>query len=253
MKNAAVYHSAVFFDLDGTLIEGPFGVGVWPNVLDDLARKTGLERRALYDQIVAENERRQADEGCPAVLAMDWDDIIAAVAGRLGVRPEYSVRELAAAYAGRSRVLDDGARVLRGLAAPGRALVVATKGLAKYQRPVLDTLALTPLFDAVLTPDVHGALKKHRAFFGGWPERARLCIMVGDRYDDDVEAPAGYGFKTVWKISDLPDSQRAFDPFERARRYPYTPQQPIPADAIIVSLDELPGVIGRLEKSLIQT
>ncbi|NWG15291.1 MAG: HAD family hydrolase [Chloroflexi bacterium] len=250
---AAVYHSAIFFDLDGTLIEGPFGVGVWPNVLDDLARKTGLERRALYEHIIAENERRQNDESFSALAAMDWDDITAAVAGQLGVRLAAGVCELAAAHAGQARVLDDGARILRQLAAPERALVVATKGLAKYQRPTLDALGLTPLFDAVLTPDVHNALKKQRAFFGDWPERARLCIMVGDRYDDDVEAPAGYGFKTVWKLADLPDAHRALDPFARARVYAYAPEQRAHADAIIVSLGELPDVISWLEQSLIQT
>lgn len=243
------YHTAVCFDLDHTLISGPFGIGVWPNLLRELAGKTGLAREDLYRMLLDENERRQGVPGIPAVAAMDWDDIAASVARRLGVALESDVCALAAAHAAQSRVLDDGLAVLRALRAPGRALVVATKGLAKYQQPVLDALGLTPLFDDILTPDVHGALKRDRAFWGDWPQRARLAIMVGDRYDDDIEAPARCGFKTVWRLDDLSDDLRQGDPFDRARRFSYSPEQTVRADAIIASLQELPAVVERLEQA----
>lgn len=241
------YSSAVFFDLDHTLISGPFGVGVWPAVLGELAEKTGLDRQEIYRLLLAENEARQLDRAIPAVVAMDWDDITQSVARRLGVTLAASVCELAIAHAAQSTMLDDGRAVLRQLTAPHRALVVATKGLAKYQRPVLDALGLTPLFDAVLTPDSYGALKKDRAFWGEWPGRVRLGIMVGDRHDDDVAGPAAVGFKTIWKVDDLPDRLQAKDPFSRALLYPYAPDQTPPADAIITTLQDVPDVVRRLE------
>jgi FMN phosphatase YigB (HAD superfamily) len=137
------------------------------------------------------------------------------------------------------------------LNAPHRALVVATKGLAKYQRPVLDALGLTPLITAILTPDTHTALKKHRAFFGDWPAQARLQIMVGDRYDDDVLAPASHGFKTVWKPGGLDALLLKKDPFVRALLYDYAPDQTTPADVIIASFAELPAVVRRLEQAVL--
>jgi FMN phosphatase YigB (HAD superfamily) len=245
------FQSAVFFDLDHTLINGPFGIGVWPVLLDDLTQKTGLNRNEIYRLMLDENETRQLDDNVPAIAAMDWDDITATVARRLGVTLQANVCALAAAHAAQSSVLDNGWDVLRALAAPHRALVVATKGLAKYQQPVLDALDLTPLFDDVLTPDRHNALKKHRAFWGDWPEQARVCIMVGDRYDDDVEAPGSFGFKTVWKVDELPARLESQDPFARALLYPYAPEQRTPADAMITSLAELPDIVRRLELTIL--
>lgn len=245
------FKSAVFFDLDHTLISGPFGIGVWPAVLDELTQKTGLSRDEVYRIVLDENEARQLDESLSPVVAMDWDDITVKVAQRLGVTLEAKVCKLAAAHAAQSTVLDNGRDVLRDLTAPHRSLVVATKGLAKYQQPVLDALGLTPLFADILTPDKHGGLKKHRAFWGDWPERTRLGIMVGDRYDDDVEAPGGFGFKTVWKVDELPPRLQPKDPFARALLYPYAPEQHTPADAIITTLAEVPEVVRRLELSIL--
>jgi FMN phosphatase YigB (HAD superfamily) len=245
------YHTLIGIDLDATLINGPFERAVWPVILDELSAKSGLSPDLIRQQIEVENEARQNDPGVPAVLAMDWDDIVATVARRLGVHLETSVVGLATAHAANAFVLDEGEQVLHELAAPHRCLVVATKGLAKYQLPVLAALGLTPLFTDILTPDRGGVLKKGRAFWGAWPEQARLCIMVGDRYDDDVLFPAGFGFKTIWKQSELDSRWQAYNPFERAAGFPYLPDQRTPADAIITSLRELPQVVRRLEQTVL--
>ncbi len=246
---AGEWRSVVFIDLDGTLISGPFGPGVWPTVLAELAAKSGLAPAAIYRLIELENDARLANPDMPAVLAMDWDDIAAAVARALGVTLEADVTALAWAHAGppHSYVLPGGEAALRALDAPDRALVVATKGLARYQKPVLDALGLTPLFDDILTPEVAGALKRDRRFFGNWPDQAETVIMVGDRYDDDVLYPAAHGFKTIWKPENLPLALAGHDPFARARLYAYAPDQPARADAIIAGLDELPETVRRLE------
>lgn len=246
------YTSVLFIDLDGTIMVNPFERAVWPVVIGEIAHRSGLFYDTVYQMIGDENQARQADESCSPVKAMDWDDITETVAHRLGVRLESRVVDLVQEYAAsQSSVLDDAPRILRELARPDRALVVATKGLAKYQRPVLDALGLTPLFTDILTPDTHHGLKKHRRFFGDWPSRARLTIMVGDLYDDDVLYPGGHGFRTVWKpgCAAIPEPLQRLDPFTRAREYPYPPEQSRPADAILLTLHELPAVVQQLEEN----
>lgn len=243
--------TVIFFDLDGTLIVNPFDRAVWPVVLGEIAAKSGLDEGEIFKLLVAESAARQHDETSSPVLSMDWDDITQTIAARLGISLEAHVESLVRENVAISSILDNGADVLRELNARHRALVVATKGLAKYQIPVLAALGLMPLFAAALTPDTHHALKKHRAFFGNWPDRTRLQIMVGDMYDDDVQYPAGHGFKTVWKRPNLDSRLAAKDPFARALLYPYADNQAVQADAIIQSLQELPAVVRRLEQAVL--
>jgi FMN phosphatase YigB (HAD superfamily) len=248
----ASYQSVVFLDLDGTLMVNPFESAVWPVVVGEIAEKSGESFEAVLNLIDTENNARQNNPSVSAVVSMDWDDITQTVAARLGVHLESSCEALVREYAAtHSSVLDNAHEVLQELNASHRALVVATKGLAKYQQPVLDTLGLTPLFTAILTPDSHHALKKQAAFFGIWPSETRLQIMVGDRYDDDVQGPSAHGFKTVWKRANLSPSFQKKDPFARALMYDYTPEQTIPADAIIYSLAELPALVRRLEQAVL--
>lgn len=244
------YRSIVFIDLDGTLMVNPFETAVWPAVTAELSAKTGQPAQALMAEIAGEYFARQADESVAPIAAMDWDDIAQTVARRLNVRLEANCVALVEQHAAsHSSALAFAHEALHELVAPGRALVVATKGLARYQRPVVEALGLTPYFTAFLTPDVHNGLKKHRRFFGDWPERAPLSIMVGDLYDDDVRYPTLHGFRTIWKPGSarIPSDLHGLDPFARARRYPYAPDQPHPATALILSLRELPATVRAIE------
>ncbi len=231
-------------------MRGPFWTAVFPILFAELARKTGLEASEIRRRVIQENLDRQADPNGPAVRAMDWDDIFDVVTERLGVRLEAQPVEIARAHAGPpdTAVLDDADVVLKQLASPQRAVVVATKGLRKYQLPVLDALGLTPLFTDILTPDVHHALKKDLAFYGAWPQAARLKISVGDHYEDDVVAPGRFGFKTVWKVNPLNDRLHEVEPFDRPASFCYSEEQTIRPDAIIFSLCELPQVVKRFEE-----
>ncbi|HUM36894.1 MAG TPA: haloacid dehalogenase-like hydrolase, partial [Anaerolineae bacterium] len=179
------FQTVIFFDLDGTLVDGPFRAVVLPAISSELAA-SGLESQALQRLLVEENFRRQADPTCPPALAMDWDDIFQAIGRQLGVPVTTSVEALIREHARPPyAALHPGAlEALQALAAPERGLIVATKGLRKYQQPILDALGLTPYFTAILTPDTQQALKRDRAFYGDWPARAALTVMVGDYYAD---------------------------------------------------------------------
>lgn len=180
---------------------------------------------------------------------MDWDDILATVAGQLGVRLDASPLEIVRGHAGppHAAVLDEADVVLRRLAAPGRALVVASKGLARYQIPVLRALGLEGFFHDILTPESTGALKRDAAFFAPWLARARLAVMVGDHYEDDVVAPYRFGLRTVWKLNTAEDALRGVGPLARPHVHRYAQGQTVRPDAIILSLHELPEVIDRLD------
>ncbi|MBN1921237.1 MAG: HAD family hydrolase [Anaerolineae bacterium] len=245
---ATPYQTVIFFDLDGTLIDGPFRPVVLPAILEELA-VSGLEPAALRQLLFEENTRRQADPTCPPTQAMDWDDILQTIGQRLGIPVKTNVEALIQTHAGPPHaVLHPGAlEALQALVAPERAIVLATKGLRKYQQPILEALGILAYFNAILTPDSHQALKRNRAFYGDWPQRAMLTLMVGDYYTDDVLPARAFGFQAVWKQGNLPEALRSLDPVVRPAAYPYAAEQSIRPVAIIHSLVELPQVVQDLE------
>lgn len=244
--------SAIFIDMDHTLLEGPFETLVFPRVLGSIARQTGQAFEDLLRMARQENLQRQAKTDCSPVWAMDWDDIFATLAERLGVKLPVNAQELVQAHPGRPySALHPGAReALEQLAAakPGRALILATKGLRKYQLPVLEALGILPFFDDVLTPDVSQALKGSLSFYAGWPDRTRIQIMVGDTYAEDVLPARRFGFKTVWRVQAVAGEPLTGDPFTRPHHPNGIPAgQTVRPEAIILALSELPEVIDRLE------
>lgn len=251
---ATPYRTVIFFDLDGTLIDGPFKPAVLPAILDELA-VSGLEPATLRKLLFEENYRRQADPTCPPTQAMDWDDIFQTIGQRLGIPVKTNAEMLIRTHAGPpDTVLHPGVlETLQALAAPERALVLATKGLRKYQHPILEALGILPYFNAILTPDSHQALKRNRAFYGDWPQQATLTIMVGDYYTDDVLPARAFGFQPVWKQTNMPGALRSLDPVMRAAAYPYAAEQNIQPVAIIHSLVELPQVVQDLEMAIHRT
>lgn len=247
MKNP--WRSVLFVDLDNTILHGPFESAVFPTVFREIAEKSGLDVAGIRGRVLEENRRRQETPAIPAVQAMDWGDIMATVAEGLGVQLTADVQQIVDAHAGppHAAALDDAATVLRQLARPDRALVVATNGLRKYQQPVLDALGLTRLFTEILTPDTHNALKQDAAFYGDWPRVTQIQVSVGDRYDDDVLAPKSFGFRSIWKPGAPLGELSALEPWARPERFAYQEGQTIRPDAIIASLAELPAVIEQLE------
>ena len=242
------WQSVIFIDLDDTIIVGPFESVIFPVVFSELSRKTGLELKSIRREVVRENFDRQKNPNIPASLAMDWDDIMNTVASRLGVKLETNVLDLVKKYAGSSVVLENAYEVLRHLARPHRAIVAATKGLRKYQDPILKALGLTYFFTDILTPDNNNFLKRNIEFYGKWAKLTHLQISVGDHYEDDVLFPRKFGFKTIWKPMGQDKSDISNDPFVRPYEFNYPESYLVRPDAIIFSLHELPSVIEIIEQ-----
>lgn len=243
------WKTVLFLDLDSTLLRGPFSSVVFPTILQELSEKSGLAAPEIRRMIVQENLERQQNIHIPAVQAMDWDDISVHIASQLGVKLETFPTQLVQTHAGppHAYLLDHAQQALLDLNAPWRALVVATKGLRKYQLPIVEALGIAGLFAEIITPDSHQALKKDVAFFGNWPQRTRLQIFIGDLYEDDVAPPKSFGFKVIWKPQNQPSELAALNPFARAEQYPYSAGQVVHPDAIIFSLTEAPPTVLELE------
>jgi putative hydrolase of the HAD superfamily len=252
----------LFFDLDSTLVENRFSQKIVTQLLTPVSVQSGLTIRELAQALGEENTRRQmADPDNP--LTMDWQDILQTIASRYNVTLEDVLDDLWVknALAEDIEVLDEAHAVLAKLKAYGRHLVIATKGLSKYQLPVLQAVGLLDLFHTILTPDRTGFLKTTAAYFDAYRREhpAELYVHIGDHYFDDVICAKRNGFASVLRAP--LDELREFDPFERPahiesvkeeiKTYPEEGTTVVP-DAVIVSLQELPEVVERLEQRAAQ-
>lgn len=241
--------SVLFIDLDHTILRGPLSTVVVPAAIREMVAATGRPAEEIHDLLRRESRNRRADPGFPLVRALDWGDIIRTVAGRLSVilavDPDDLARESSAPP--HSVALDGAGAVLAQLSRPDRFLVAATRGLRKYQLPVLAGLKLDRWFNAILTPGDSGVLKTDRAFFGSWPDRAEISVHVGDSYRDDVAAPIRFGHRAVWRPRKPEVHLAELDPFARAALVSLPEPGPRP-DAVIHRLDELPFILEKLEQ-----
>jgi FMN phosphatase YigB (HAD superfamily) len=244
----------IFFDLDSTLVVNQFSRKVMHQVLEQIAPVAELSPQSLGREMGDENLRRQqTDPDHP--LTMDWGDIVRMLADKYGVTLTDDVDDLWRKYAAADdvEVLDDAPSMLADLRT-GRRLVVATKGLSKYQLPVLDVTGLKPYFDDILTPDVTGYLKTSPQYFDKYRHQDARFIQVGDHFYDDVICAKRNGFYSILRlpIEDLD----VYTPYERVERlddyldaiktYPDVGTSVRP-DAVVTSLQEVPHIVRDLE------
>lgn len=247
----------IFFDIDSTLVENRFSPRMMNLLLQEVADTTGMPLNTLIRQMVEENQRRQKTDP-NNLLTMDWDDIVEGIAQQYGVTLSRRVIDLWQEHATAEGVemLDNALDVLRELKQPHRTLVIATKGLTKYQYPVLDAVKLRESFDDILAPDVTGYLKTQPEYFTRYTanHNGARFIQVGDHYYDDVICARRHGFHTIMRAP-IPEL-KPLDPFERPLhlaqyldRIPTYPKDGtnILPDAVVVTLQEVPDVVRRME------
>lgn len=251
--------TVIFVDIDSTIVENRFSRKAIGQLLTEIADATGKTPRELGREMWQENSHRQKNDP-DNVLTMDWDDIMNTVARRYDVALSDAVLTLWEKFAHIDdvEILDNAPDVLRQLRAPHRQLVIATKGLSKYQMPVLHVTGMTDLFDDILTPDRTGYLKTSPDYFAEYTGNgagARF-IQVGDHYYDDVICAKRNGFASILRAPI--DELAHLNPFDRPQKlaaytdqistYPADGSDVLP-DAVVVSLQELPRVIEQLETS----
>lgn len=175
----------ITFDLDGTLMQNPFGAWVFPEIADAVS---GMLKRPydMTSELVAEHERRM--EQGRFVEAYDWDDMLARQLEQLGVKESFEIEPLVRKHSvpPKVRLLEPSIpETLKAIRSRGFALAAVTNGFYKFQAPVMEVLGLLELFDEVVTPERAGTGKPDPAIFHTLP--GEICAHVGDRIDHDIQ------------------------------------------------------------------
>jgi FMN phosphatase YigB (HAD superfamily) len=248
----------LFIDIDSTLVENQFSRKVLGRALGEIAALTNKPVMQLAREMGEENTRRQRVDP-DNVLTMDWYDIVQTVARQYQVEVTENIDLLWQEYAHKDdvEVLDNAHQVLAELRQHGCKLVIATKGLTKYQQPVLTVTGLDVYFDDMLTPDKTGYLKTSPQYFSRYLNNGARLIQIGDHFYDDVICAKRNGFASIMRLP-LPELQ-SYDPFERPQllayysdrinTYPDDATEILLPDAVVVSLEECPDVIRRIEQA----
>jgi putative hydrolase of the HAD superfamily len=204
----------ISFDLDGVLIQNPFGKGIIPHVRAHIRQGTALreleplEAERQIDAAVREAWVSHMARG-DLVAAYDWDAIYNGVSEQFGGEPVPAVAELVVQYAAQEGMIAllPGAKAgLAQLQEAGFRLVAATNGYHAYQWPVLEALGIAHYFSAALTPDVVGYAKPDPRFLASLTD---LRAHVGDTLMHDVLVANLSGVAAVWLEAELPDAVRA--------------------------------------------
>ncbi|MGB1288323.1 MAG: HAD family hydrolase [Aggregatilineales bacterium] len=248
--------TTLFFDIDETLVDNQFSRKALGTLLQEIADHTGKDVRELGREMWLENSRRQKEDP-DNVLTMDWDDILDRMAEKYEITLSAKGIDMWRQFAHIDDVViyDNVHDVLDTLKASGYRLMIATKGLTKYQLPVLEVAGLMDHFEMILAPDVTGYLKTSPAYFDKYYNQPDMrYVQIGDHYVDDVICPKRNGFTSIMRapITELADH----DAFERPQHlvhyqdqistYPKSGTDVVP-DAAVLSLQELPDVLSRLE------
>ncbi len=252
-----IVQTILFVDIDGTIVDNRFSYRAIGELLTEIAVASGATVEVHGREIWQENKERQENDP-NNLLTMDWDDIVQTIAERYGVTLSDKVINLWEKYtsADEVEIYDDSPALLTSLKAPHRQLVIATKGLSKYQLPLLEVVGMKSLFDDILTPDITGYLKTDPGYFRKYTQDRtdKLFIHIGDHYYDDVICPKRNGFYSILRAPGFPT--RESDPFNRPQDIPkYTNSigtfpidgTDVLPDAVVFSLQELPQIIEAIE------
>ena len=118
--------------------------------------------------------------------------------------------------------------VLEKLKSEGYSLGIVTNGFGEFQSRSIEGLGIRSYLDTVLISETEGVRKPQLEIFQRAMDRLGVIAFnstfVGDNPDADIAGAKGAGMKTIWK------------------RHPYS-SEPDKVDAIIDNLDEIPLIL----------
>lgn len=205
----------VTFDLDGTLMQNPFGAWVFPEIAEAVQGKLG-RAHDIVAEMVEEHEARMRQGRF--VEAYDWDEILNGRLRSLGIDEAMEIEPLVRKHSVPPKIglLESGIReALLEVKAGGFSLAAVTNGFYKFQAPVMEALGLLELFDEVVTPERAGAGKPDPAILR--PLDGRIIAHVGDRLDHDVLLAARAGAAAVLVYRKLPVELKSMSPCMRVQ------------------------------------
>lgn len=193
----------IFSDLDHTLIENPFASYVFPEVCKQIGMKTGLPKDEILKMLFSEQKRRAMERKDP-IYELDWQDIVQAVIKSLNIVCQIDVQDLVQKYSfSPFSTLHPGViDALTDIKKRGWRLIANSKGLSKYQIPVLNGLGIISFFDGFAMPDLVGCWKIEKEFYQPFISADDTVITIGDNYQEDVFYPKLFGFIGILKKFD---------------------------------------------------
>jgi len=191
----------VSFDLDGTLIHGPFS-----HVLEELDARIAAEQG--HDGIRAEvYAAHNALLNTDTMASYDWESIVDHCLAAHGLTLPFELipRLEQIASPRNTTIIHSGTtEQLQRLRAAGWRTVLLTNGWRKYQVPALGAASLMHLFDDIVTSDDVGSPKPERAVFDRARAGAETYVHIGDRLDHDVMGGNRAGARTILLRPDVP-------------------------------------------------
>lgn len=208
------------FDLDGTLMQNPFGKWVFPEINETYAAAT--DHRDIVKDMVQEFKRR--NDAKRYRESYDWDDILDTVCADGGLVNELNIVELVKKHAIPPKVylLEEGiADILGELLAQGFALGVITNGFSCYQLPVLEALGISDVFQKIVAPDIVGSAKPDPRIGDDYMENGSLIAHIGDRVDHDISFANRLGVPSILIDREMTEALKAMAPEARAQNDAY--------------------------------
>jgi putative hydrolase of the HAD superfamily len=226
--------TAIFIDLDGTIMKFPFKRKILSYAIRELSEQTNTSPLKIKGMLM---DKEYAREKSLSDRRYDWDDIVREVARELGTEWKHDLGKIAEESSiSNSFIYPRTKRTLRGLRKSGYTLYAATNGLYRYQNPILEKLDLRKYFDYIIAPDKDGYYKNENEFFRPYMPKQGFSVMVGDEYGYDVYYPKKFGLKAV--LLRRPQNYRWS--LEGATPVGSDAEEP---DAIIYDISELPRAL----------
>jgi len=198
----------ITFDLDGTLMQNPFGKWIFPEV-EALVCAGLSEPYEVRKALVREHEARM--DRNETVAAYDWDEMLRQLLEQLNLKLEIDIEQLVLKHSIQPKIylLEDSIlATLEKLKSKGYSLAVATNGFYKYQYPVMKELGLAEWFDEIITPEKVGCGKPNTGMVRELLQSGELVAHVGDRLDHDVYLANRLGVPSMFIYRDLPEALR---------------------------------------------
>jgi len=182
----------MYIDLDDTIIKNRAVSNALSDAYEYLSMITKMdinvikqEAMSLHLEFIKNNDIR----------AFDWDFLIDLIANKFGYKNNIKVEDLIKKHINDAVILDNAVNVLARLK-ERYTLVLATNGLYKYQRWIIETFKLKDYFDMIITPDRVGCIKTCEKFYRV-SDNSGDKIMVGDHPVFDIYYPKKFGLKTI--------------------------------------------------------
>jgi len=199
----------ISFDLDGVLMENPFGKGVFPEVKEMIQAAYLSEKgNKLAEDKIMEliRDKFEVYLDKEPFIAYDWDLIINKVIADLGLSLKLDIVELVERFSSKPyiKAYPDGINILNWLESKDYELIVVTNGFYKYQFPVLKALGLDQYFSRIITSDRAEAAKPEADSFWVPDQDYDSWLHVGDSLVMDIVGSNQAGATSVYINRDLP-------------------------------------------------